>query len=177
MEHHDALVEATNDGNISSLWYTSAPSPDKVAESIQTRLAQQAQGEMLPFATRRLSDNKVIGVTTLYDPDPRVPRVEVGYTWNAASAHGSGTNADSKLLLFTHAFEVLRCEAVRLRTSWNNNQSREAIARLGAKQDGVLRNDQRTPDGFLRDSVWFSILKHEWPGVEANLKLRVAKHR
>ena len=86
-----------------------------------------------------------------------MPRLEIGSTWTAASAQRTGVNAECKLLLLTHAFEVLGCLAVEFRTHWHNQQSRTAIARLGAKQDGVLRNHRRLPDGSLRDTVVFSI--------------------
>ena len=109
--------------------------------------------------------------------DAATPRVEIGSTWNAASSHGSGSNPDSKLQLLRHAFETLGCPAVEFRTHWLNHQSREAIARLGAKQDGVLRNHSRTADGTLRDTVVFSILEHEWPMVRAGLEFRLAKQR
>ena len=104
---------------------------------------------MLPFTTRLLDPatggpGSVIGMTTYMNIDADTPRVEIGSTWNAASTHGSGTNPDSKLLLLRHAFETLGCPAVEFRTHWLNHQSREAIARLGAKQDGVLRSHSRT---------------------------------
>jgi RimJ/RimL family protein N-acetyltransferase len=126
---------------------------------------------MLPFTTR------LIGMTTYMNIDAATPRVEIGSTWNAASSHGTGTNPDSKLLLLRHAFETLGCPAVEFRTHWLNHQSREAIARLGAKQDGVLRSHTRTADGQLRDTVVFSILEHEWPMVRASLEFRLAKQR
>jgi len=85
----------------------------------------------------------------------------------------SGTNAESKLLLLGHAFEVLGCLAVEYRTHWHNVQSRTAIARLGAKQDGVLRNHRRLPDGSLRDTVVFSVTDAEWPAVRAGLRHRL----
>ncbi len=105
--------------------------------------------------------------------DLAVPRLEVGYTWTAASAQRTGVNAASKLLLLTHAFETVGCLAVEFRTHWHNHQSRTAIARLGAKQDGVLRNHRRMPDGSLRDTVVYSILDSEWPAVRTGLRYRL----
>ncbi|MEC3850861.1 GNAT family N-acetyltransferase [Paenarthrobacter ureafaciens] len=174
--HHDGLVEAASDGELWKLWYTSAPTPEGMAADIDRRLALQAVGSMLPFATRRNSTGKLIGMTTYMNIDADTPRVEIGSTWNAASAHGTGTNPDSKLLLLRHAFETLGCPAVEFRTHWLNHQSREAIARLGAKQDGVLRNHSRSKDGALRDTVVFSILEHEWPAVRNGLEYRLSKH-
>jgi RimJ/RimL family protein N-acetyltransferase len=149
-----------------------------MAAEIRRRLALQQQGSMLPFTTRLIDPGtggpgRIIGMTTYMNIDAATPRVEIGSTWNAASAQGSGTNPDSKLLLLRHAFEVLGCPAVEFRTHWLNHQSREAIARLGAKQDGVLRSHSRTSDGNLRDTVVFSILDHEWPAVRAGLEYRL----
>ncbi len=181
-DHHDGLVEAARDGELWNLWYTSVPDPHHMAAEIERRLALQDSGAMLPFTTRLLDPatggpGRVIGMTTYMNIDADTPRVEIGSTWNAASTHGSGTNPDSKLLLLRHAFETLGCPAVEFRTHWLNHQSREAIARLGAKQDGVLRSHSRSSDGALRDTVVFSILEHEWPMVRNGLELRLAKRR
>ncbi|GAA3309734.1 GNAT family N-acetyltransferase [Arthrobacter ramosus] len=173
-EHHDGLVDAAKDGELWKLWYTSVPTPGGMAAEIDRRLGLQEQGSMLPFATRLKATGKLIGMTTYMNIDAATPRVEIGSTWNAASAQGRGSNPDSKLLLLRHAFETLGCPAVEFRTHWLNHQSREAIARLGAKQDGVLRNHSRTSDGVLRDTVVFSILEHEWPAVRTGLEFRLA---
>ena len=177
-EHHDGLVAAVRDGELWKLWYTSVPAPDKMAAEIRRRLALQDQGTMLPFTTRLIDSatggpGRIIGMTTYMNIDAATPRMEIGSTWNAASAQGTGTNPDSKLLLLRHAFETIGCPAVEFRTHWLNHQSREAIARLGAKQDGVLRSHSRTSDGNLRDTVVFSILEHEWPAVRAGLEYRL----
>ncbi|MGX5717753.1 GNAT family N-acetyltransferase [Arthrobacter sp. MAHUQ-56] len=177
-EHHDGLVEAATDGELWKLWYTSVPAPEQMAAEIRRRLALQEQGSMLPFTTRLIDagsggPGRIIGMTTYMNIDAATPRVEIGSTWNAASAQGTGTNPDSKLLLLRLAFETIGCPAVEFRTHWLNHQSREAIARLGAKQDGVLRNHSRTSDGNLRDTVVFSILEHEWPAVRAGLEYRL----
>ncbi|MEW1806630.1 GNAT family protein [Pseudarthrobacter sp. NPDC080039] len=177
-EHHDGLVEAARDGGLWKLWYTSVPAPGAMAAEIRRRLALQEQGSMLPFTTRLIDGatggpGRIIGMTTYMNIDAATPRVEIGSTWNAASAQGTGTNPDSKLLLLRHAFETIGCPAVEFRTHWLNHQSREAIARLGAKQDGVLRSHSRTSDGNLRDTVVFSILDHEWPAVCAGLEYRL----
>lgn len=179
-DHHDGLVDAARDGELWRLWYTSVPSPEQMAEEIERRLALQEQGSMLPFTTR-LTDpatggpGRIIGMTTYMNIDAGTPRVEIGSTWNAATVHGTGTNPESKLLLLRHAFEAVGCPAVEFRTHWLNHQSREAIARLGAKQDGVLRSHSRTRDGLLRDTVVYSILEHEWPMVRAGLEYRLAR--
>jgi RimJ/RimL family protein N-acetyltransferase len=174
-DHHDELVAAASDGRLWELWYTSIGSPETMAADIEGRLTMQAAGTMLPFVVRRNADGVVVGATTYCNAEADVPRLEIGYTWTAASAQRSGVNADSKLLLLTHAFEVLGCLAVEFRTHWHNQQSRAAIARLGAKQDGVLRNHRRQADGTLRDTVVFSILDTEWPPVRSGLLHRLAR--
>ncbi|MEV4987762.1 GNAT family N-acetyltransferase [Pseudarthrobacter sp. LMD1-1-1.1] len=179
-EHHDGLLAAASDGELWKLWYTSVPAPDAMAAEIRRRLTLQEQGSMLPFTTRLIDPGtggpgRIIGMTTYMNIDAATPRVEIGSTWNAASVQGTGTNPDSKLLLLRHAFEALGCPAVEFRTHWLNHQSREAIARLGAKQDGVLRSHSRTSDGTLRDTVVFSILEHEWPAVRAGLEYRLGR--
>ena len=116
----------------------------------------------------------VCGLTTYLNPAPEHRRLEIGSTWLARSAQGTRVNPAAKLLLLTRAFETLGCNVVELRTHWHNHQSRAAIARLGAKQDGVLRNHQVWKDGSLRDTVVFSIIASEWPAVRSGLRHRVA---
>jgi len=117
-----------------------------------------------------------VGSTRFYQLDPRVPRLCIGYTWYAPRVQRTGLNTQAKLLLLTHAFEVLHCAAVSFETSWFNHASRAAIARLGARQDGVLRNHLRHRDGTLRDTVVFSITQAEWPAVKNHLKMKLARH-
>ena len=180
--HHDGLVAAASDGELWSLWYTAVPRPEQMRAEIDRRLALQESGMMLPFTTR-LNDTatgkpgKVVGMTTYMNIDAGLPRLEIGSTWNAASVQGTGTNPDSKRLLLGHAFETLGCVAVEFCTHWMNMQSRDAIARLGAKQDGILRAHRRMPDGSLRDTVVFSIVAAEWPQVRSGLDHRLAKKR
>ncbi|MDO5753302.1 GNAT family N-acetyltransferase [Arthrobacter sp.] len=182
LDHHDGLVAAAYDGELWNLWYTSVPQPAEMRAEIERRLSLQESGKMLPFTTR-LKDpvtgepGRIIGMTTYMNIDACVPRVEIGSTWNAASAQGTGTNPDSKRLLLGHAFEALGCVAVEFRTHWMNIQSREAIALLGAKQDGILRAHTRMVDGSLRDTVVFSVLAAEWPQVRNGLDYRLAKKR
>lgn len=174
-DHHDELVAAASDGRLWELWYTSVPTPATMAGDLESRLARQAAGEMLPFVVRRVADGTVVGATSFCNVEAEVPRVEIGHTWTAGSAQRTGVNAESKLVLLTHAFDTLACLAVEFRTHWHNIQSRTAIERLGAKQDGVLRNHRRMPDGSLRDTVVFSILDTEWPAVRAGLRSRLAR--
>ncbi len=177
MDHHEGLVEAVSDGELWNLWYTRIPRPERMAEEIERRLGMQRAGSMLPFTVRRTGTGEVLGMTTYCNINAETPKVEIGYTWNRASTQRTGTNAESKLLLLAHAFEALECTAVEFRTHWMNHQSREAIARLGAKQDGVLRGDVRMPDGTVRDTVVFSVIASEWPMVRSHLLYRLAKPR
>jgi RimJ/RimL family protein N-acetyltransferase len=171
--HHDELVTAASDGRLWELWYTSVPSPETMRADIARKLAEQDDGTRLPFTVRRTDTGAVVGVTTYLNIESDVPRLEIGSTWTARSAQRTGVNAESKLLLLGHAFDVLGCLAVEFRTHWHNAQSRAAIARLGAKQEGVLRNHRRMPDGSLRDTVVYSILDSEWPAVRSGLRARL----
>ena len=176
-DHHDGLVDATRDGELWHLTYTSVPGPDGMRAEIDRRLALQDAGTMLPFTARRADTGQIIGMTTYMDVDAVNRRVEIGSTWNARSAQRTGTNTESKLLLLRHAFEELACIAVELRAHALNLQSRAAIVRLGAEQDGVLRSHRVLADGSLRDTVVFSIIATEWPSVRDGLQRRLAEHR
>jgi RimJ/RimL family protein N-acetyltransferase len=175
MHHHDELVDAVCDGELWKLWYTSVPTPEGMRAEIDRRLGLHAQGSMLPFAVRRLDSGKLCGMTTYMNIDERNCRVEIGSTWYAASAQRTAINSECKLMLLTHAFETLDCIAVEFRTSWMNHASRTAIARLGAKQDGVLRNHQLMADGMYRDTVVFSIISQEWPVVKRHLAFKLGR--
>lgn len=172
-DHLEGLADAVRDGELWNLWYTTVPRPEAMSAEIDRRLALQESGSMLPFTVRRSDTGQIIGMTTYMNVDAANRRLEIGSTWNAASAQRSGSNTASKLLLLGHAFEELGCIAVEFRTHWMNIQSRTAIARLGAKQDGVLRNHQRMPDGSLRDTVVFSIVESEWHAVRNELRRRL----
>jgi N-acetyltransferase len=174
-DHADALGEAATDGELWKRWYTNVPAPDAVEDFIAAAVAQQAAGTMLPFAVRDASGT-IVGTTRYYDIDTAVPRLSIGYTWYAQRAQRTGLNTEAKLLLLGHAFEALGCVAVALETSWFNLASRAAIARLGAKQDGVLRGHRRHADGSVRDTVVFSIIACEWPAVRSNLRDKLSAH-
>ena len=173
--HLEGLAEASRDGELWKLWYTAIPAPDEMETEIRRRLRLQEEGSMLPFTARRTDTGAIIGMTTFMNIDAATPRVEIGSTWNALSAQGTGTNPESKLLMLRHAFEVWGCTAVEFRTDHNNHQSRAAIARLGAKQDGILRAHLRPAAGYLRDTVVFSVTESEWAGVRLGLEHRLAR--
>lgn len=163
-------------GELWRSWYTHIPAPEGVPAEIERRLQLRDTGSMLPFAVRRTDTGKAVGMTTFMNLDPANRRLEIGSTWLAKSAQRTGINTEAKLLLLGHAFDTLHCIAVEFRTHWHNLQSRRAIAELGAKQDGVLRNHRLGHDGTLRDTVVFSIIDSEWPTVRLSLAERLAAH-
>ncbi len=172
-EHADDLRAAVADGDLWRTWYTSVPAPDGVDAEIDRRLAEHAAGRMVPFAVRDRPTGRVVGATTYMHVDTANRRVEIGSTFLARSAQRTGINTEAKLLLLSHAFEVWQCIAVEFRTHWHNQASRAAIASLGAKQDGVLRNHSVGRDGTLRDTVVFSVIASEWPTVRLALAERL----
>ena len=170
--HAPELALAAADGELWRLWYTSVPSPTTVDDYVDAALAQQRAGTALPFVVRDAAD-VIVGSTRYCNADAANRRVEIGYTWYAQRVQRTALNTDAKRLLLGHAFEQLGCIAVEFRTHWHNHRSRQAIARLGAKQDGVLRNHMIMPDGTLRDTVVFSIIDAEWPTVRRSLDHRL----
>jgi RimJ/RimL family protein N-acetyltransferase len=171
--HADALGLAAQDGALWNLWYTNVPEPARMDEYVAAALAMQAAGSADVFLVRDAGGD-IVGTTRYYDIDATVPRLSIGYTWYARRVQRTRLNTEAKLLLLGHAFEALGCIAVGFETSWFNHASRAAIARLGARQDGVLRSHKRHADGSVRDTVAFSILASEWPAVERHLRARLA---
>ncbi|MBP3037867.1 GNAT family N-acetyltransferase [Arthrobacter sp. zg-ZUI100] len=172
--HIPGLVEAVRDGELWNTWYTRIPTPSGMAAEVEARLARHTAGTMVPFALRRTDTGAVCGMTTYMNIRTEHRRLEIGSTWLAASAQRTMINTEAKLLLLTRAFEELDCIAVEFRTHWHNHPSRAAIARLGAKQDGVLRNQDLWTDGTLRDVVVFSIIESEWPTVRLALSSKLS---
>ncbi|HDS1214715.1 acetyltransferase [Stenotrophomonas maltophilia] len=175
LEHVPGLRAALEGSGLDQLWYTQVPSPERAEAYVQAALQAQAEGKVLPFVIRDAAGD-IIGSTRFYDMDASVPRLSLGYTWYTPRMQRTGANTEAKLLLLQHAFEVMGCISVVLETSWFNVTSRTAIARLGAKQDGVLRNHKRHADGTPRDTVIFSIIDAEWQGVKRHLQYRLDSH-
>ena len=174
-EHIPEIAEAAADGELGSLWFTSAPKPEAVEQWVDMRLASQQPDEGLTFVVRNL-DGVLIGSSSYLNVDAANRRLEIGYTWYVSSARRSGVNSETKLLMLGHAFDELGCVAVEFRTHFFNFTSRAAIERLGAKLDGVLRSRQVLPDGSRRDTVVYSILDIEWPAVHNNLRYRLDRN-
>ena len=171
-DHLAGLVEAVKDGELFKLWYTAVPRPEDMSKEIDRRLGLQKAGSMLPFTVFDAA-GKIAGMSTYMNIDAANRRVEIGSTWYAKRVQRTPLNTQCKLLLLGHAFEAIDCIAVEFRTHFFNHQSRRAIERLGAKQDGILRSHQVAPNGTLRDTVVFSILAVQWPTVKAHLNFQL----
>ena len=169
-EHEAGVRAAAADGELWKLWFTSVPSPERTAAWLDTALDMRERLGAMPFVVRSRGSGEIVGSTRYFNVDAANRRLEIGHTWYAKRAQRSAINTECKLLLLAHAFQTLRCIAVEFRTHWFNHRSREAILRLGAKQDGVLRNHQIAPDGSYRDTVVFSIIESEWPAVKRHLR-------
>lgn len=172
-DHEADLAVASAADGLCEAWVTNIPSPSGMRNEIERRLGLQERGVMAPFAIIEPESNTAVGMTTYMNIDAANHRVEIGSTWIATRVQRTGLNPAAKLLLLTRAFEELDCIAVEFRTHVRNDQSRAAISKLGATQDGVLRNHMILPNGTLRDTVCFSIIDSEWPDVKRRLETRV----
>src|ERR1700687_1243370 len=173
LAHEEALIAAAGDGKLWNSTVTIVPTRATMAAYIEAALEGQAQGSELPFVIVRKVSGEVVGTTRFYEIVPADRRVAIGYTWLSASAERTAVNTESKLLLLTHAFDHGQCLRVELLTDLLNQQSRAAILRLGAKEEGTLRSHMIMPNGRIRDSVVFSIISEEWPEVKARLAARL----
>ena len=171
--HAEPLIAAASDGELWNTQVTIIPEPAGMKDYIQAALDGQAQGRELPFVIMQRASDKIVGTTRFYEIRPLDRAAAIGYTWLAKSAQRTPVNTESKFLLLAHAFEQWRCNRVELITDVLNEQSRAAILRLGAKQEGILRKHLILPSGRVRDSVVFSIVDDEWPEVRASLQNRL----
>ncbi|HEX3142677.1 MAG TPA: GNAT family protein [Pyrinomonadaceae bacterium] len=188
MAHEAALADAAADGELWNTQVTIIPRPEGMKNYIQFALDGLAQGNQLPFVIARKaqpdktgandsvnSANRIVGSTRFYEIFPQDRKCAIGYTWLARSAQRTSINTECKLLLLTHAFETWNCVRVELITDVLNEQSRAAILRLGARQEGILRKHLILPSGRVRDSVFFSITDDEWPEVKARLAAKLVQ--
>jgi N-acetyltransferase len=169
LEHEDGLRSAAADGELWKLRVTSVPEPQDTRTYIETALQMRAEGHRFAFAVTEESSGRVIGCTSFHDILPAVQRVEIGWTWYAKSAQRSHVNTTCKLLMMGHAFDTLGCHVVGWRTDNYNFASQQAIERLGAKKDGVIRGHAMRRDGTIRDTVMYSMTAGEWPEAKAQL--------
>jgi len=168
-EHSAALVQAAADGQLWNLKVTNVPGPDTVEKYVDIALAGREAGTMMPFVIVRRDTGEVVGSTRFWKVDRVNRKLEIGHTFISQSVQKSGVNTEAKLLLLTHAFEVMDCVRVQFTTDELNEKSRAAILRLGAVQEGIVRHERIMPDGRKRNSVRFSIIDPEWPQVKAGL--------
>jgi len=174
--HREGLAAAASDGRLWELWFTFVPEPEQAGAYIEQALDGQRAGHMLPWAVRELATRTIVGSTRYHDIVAPIDRVEIGYTWYAASWQRTHVNTACKLLLLGHAFDTLGCRVVGFRTDNFNFASQNAIAALGARKDGVIRHHHARQDGTVRDTVIYSILATEWPDVQRHLTTRLARH-
>jgi RimJ/RimL family protein N-acetyltransferase len=181
---HVADLAVAAEENRGTYEFTWVPRAEEVGQYVDAQLGRAAAGRLLPYAQVSLATGRAVGTTSYWDPrcwraDDRIDAVEIGFTWLGASAQGTGINAEAKLLLFRHAFEVWDVSRVDLKTDARNSRSRAAIQGVGARFEGVLRNWSRSwapgEDGQLRDSAIFSITDDEWPQCRGHLEERVAR--
>ena len=175
--HADALVTAASDGELWNTTVTVIPDSASVTSYIEAALTGQSLGKELPFVIINKSSNEVVGTTRFYEIRPDDRAAAIGYTWLARRAQRTPINTEAKLLLLTHAFEIWQCMRIELITDVLNGQSRAAILRLGAKQEGILRKHLILHSGRSRDSVVFSIIDSEWPEVKASLIAKLQPRR
>ncbi|MBA3878289.1 MAG: GNAT family N-acetyltransferase [Sphingobium sp.] len=170
-----ALGAAAADGDLTELFFANVMTFTDPEAAVVAMLTERDYSRAMPFAVETPA-GAVVGCTRLMRMSRQHRRVEIGGTFYARSVQRSGVNTEAKLLLLTHAFEVMGCNVVQIRTDWFNKRSQTAIERLGAKRDGVLRSHQQMPDGRLRDLVVYSIIAAEWSGVRQNLRYLLARH-
>ncbi|MGB7070412.1 MAG: GNAT family protein [Pyrinomonadaceae bacterium] len=167
--HLEALCEVGLDD---SLWKWTSNHCSTAADMeryVSTAIADRDRGISLPFVTIEKENRTVIGSTRFGSIDSQNRKVEIGYTWINSRWQRTAINTEAKLLMLTHAFEVWKCIRVELKTDVLNQRSRNAIARIGAKEEGTLRNHTICDSGRIRDTVYFSITEGEWPDVKQNL--------
>ncbi|MFJ1736326.1 GNAT family N-acetyltransferase [Streptomyces sp. NPDC088254] len=183
--HADDLAVAAEE-NRGTYAYTWVPRADEVGDYVDAQLARAATGRLAPYAQISLATGRAVGATSYWEPrswldEDRLDAVEIGFTWLAGSAQGTGVNAEAKFLLFRHAFEEWGVSRVDLKSDARNSRSRAAIESVGARFEGVLRNWSRSwapgEDGRLRDTAVFSITAEEWPERRVRLEERVARFR
>ncbi len=173
LEHLDALYEAASDESL-WLWTTNViKTKDDLQRYVETALDEFDRKVSLPFVTIENSSKKIVGSTRFGNLDATNRKVEIGWTWINPLWQRSFINTEAKLLMLTHAFEIWKCVRVEFKTDVLNEKSRKALARLGAKEEGVLRQHMITDAGRLRDTVYFSVIDKEWQNVKANLSAKL----
>ncbi|PCE23568.1 GNAT family N-acetyltransferase [Paraburkholderia acidicola] len=174
-EHASGLLAAAADGELWNMSVTVVPGPATIHAYIASALEGKRAGTAMPFVIVRRDTGALVGSTRFWKIDRANRKMEIGHTWLSESVQRSGVNTESKLLLLTHAFEVMNAVRVQFTTDELNEKSRAAILRIGAKQEGIVRHERIMPDGRKRNSVRFSIIDSEWVDVKTMLLQKVAR--
>lgn len=173
MEHLDGLCLVGLDETLWKWIPTDVVTRDDMSRYISVALGDRDRGVALPFVTVDISSDTIVGSTRFGNLDRAHRRAEIGWTWIGSKWQRTVVNTEAKLLMLTHAFEVWNCIRVELKTDALNEQSRNAIRRIGAREEGIFRNHMITDSGRFRDSVYFSIIDSEWESVKANLTSKI----
>ncbi len=173
LEHLPALEAVAFDDRIWRYMLNRVNSPSNLREWVENALRLEATGAVMPWVTVLKENGRVVGSTRFMELDGRHRTIELGSTWLATEFHGAGLNAEAKLLQLTFAFEQLKLNRVALKTHHENLQSQAAMRKIGATQEGIFRNHYVMLDGSQRHSVWFSIIREEWPRVRSLLEKRL----
>ncbi|MCU0238134.1 MAG: GNAT family N-acetyltransferase [Pyrinomonadaceae bacterium] len=173
LNHLDQLCEVGLDNELWRIIPTQITNKIEMKQYIEIALAEQNQGLALPFATVEKESNKAIGSTRFGNISVKDKRAEIGWTWIAKNWQRTFVNTEAKLLMLTHAFETWKFNRIEFKTDFLNEQSRNAILRLGATQEGIFRNHVVCDNGRIRDSVYFSIIDSEWQKVKENLEIKL----
>lgn len=176
IDHLNALIDAVKDGELWKIHYARVPEAHDMQQEINRRLEAQEQGQMLPFTVFEKKTGKIVGMTTYCHIDSVNKRLNIGWTWYAKSHHRTALNTACKQLLLTHAFEKLNCIAVGFRVDVLNQPSQNAVERLGARFEGIMRNHSVLPNGNLQDMRFYSILPNEWPQIKTHLQWLLEKY-
>jgi RimJ/RimL family protein N-acetyltransferase len=177
LAHEDGLRAAAADGELWNIRVTSVPEPEATRSYIEAALKMREDGNRFAFAVTDEASGTVLGTTSFHDILAAVKRVEIGYTWYARRCQRTHVNTTCKLLMLSHAFDALGCHVVGWRTDNFNHASQQAIERLGARKDGVIRGHALRRDGTIRDTVMYSLRSGEWPEVKAQLLYLLDKPR
>jgi RimJ/RimL family protein N-acetyltransferase len=170
LAHLEALLRVAIDKDIWKYMTSDCSKPEGMREFIETALAWQRAGTALPFATIDVRSGTPVGSTRFANIVPEHKRLEIGWTWITPAFQRTAINTEAKYLMLRYAFEKLECNRVELKTNGKNTQSRNAMLRIGAKEEGTLRSHMVSPDGSIRDTVYFSVIAPEWPEVKKRLE-------
>jgi RimJ/RimL family protein N-acetyltransferase len=177
---HEHVADLTLAGADESIWqlmlYGMVTNKERMHAWVDHRLQQQAEGNDLPFAVIYLPTGRAIGSTRYMDIRPKDRGLEIGGTWYGVKYQRTGVNTECKYLLLSHAFEQYGCIRVQFKTDARNLRSQRALERIGAIQEGTLRNHMITPEGIIRHSVYYSIVESEWPAVKARIETLMERH-